>query len=68
MEDLWTGLWDATMKYAQNPIRRHSGKKSQQWIQETSWNLIHERKSAKLKLDQAKLRKPEWKRAEGMLS
>lgn len=54
VEDLWTGLRDATTESIQNTIGRRQGKRSEQWIQARSWELIDKRKIAKLKRDQAK--------------
>ncbi|XP_058654944.1 uncharacterized protein LOC131553967 [Onychostoma macrolepis] len=55
VEDLWGNLRDTTRECAQNIIGRRRGRQKEQWIQDRSWKLIDERKTAKLKRDQAKI-------------
>lgn len=54
LEEQWTMFATAVNEAAQEGVGRRRGKRREQWIRDTTWKLIDERKKAKTKRDTAK--------------
>ncbi|PIO67948.1 homeobox domain protein [Teladorsagia circumcincta] len=54
LEDEWAAIKGTIQLSAEKVIGRKSGKQLEEWIKESTWQKIDERKSAKLEKEQAK--------------
>uniref|UniRef100_W6NBN1 Endonuclease-reverse transcriptase HmRTE-e01 n=1 Tax=Haemonchus contortus TaxID=6289 RepID=W6NBN1_HAECO len=54
LEDEWTAIRDTIKVCAEEVVGRRRGKKKEEWIKDSTWQKIDERKYAKLKREQAK--------------
>ena len=57
IEDQWKVFSQAVRECAEETIGRRRGTRKEQWIQDDTWELIDERKSIKIKREQAKIDK-----------
>ena len=54
LEDEWTAIRDTIKACAEEVVGRRRGKRKEEWIKDSTWQKIDERKYAKLQREQAK--------------